>query len=655
MKRPKQGRGLFYTRDSGGKHEMTPTQYLGWAVSVTNELGLSFDGSSETIQSMIQQGEPSRGDVFLDFGVCGNLLSRPGLDRMLAEAETDPSVSHILIPRRDRFARPDDPLDAIAIEHRLRRNGITLVFMNRVCPPLAKGERASIEELLGGVIDYDRAGKDRTDLAQKIIYAQLSLAKEGYSTGGRPPYGFRRWLVKDDGTKIRQLQEGERVRMRGHHVVWFPGPDSELAVIRRILDLLRKMPASQVARRLTDDGVASPDTGRTRTDNGVKHVIHGIWHQTTIINIARNPLLVAICSYGRRSMGDQLRYAANGPRGLNDDDFRADGKPKVIRNPEEAMSRTPARFDALVDRDNHRDLIEILDHRGSSQRGKPRSRDPDKNPLGSRIVDMNCGWPMYRTPYGNTYRYTCGGYMQSRQCDHNHVDGPMATQFVLTSLRQKLVNPRVLQKLKERLRELAEGEQIASSHRDELAVQQAELVMVNANLKKVQGNMALADNREQYRAMALVFEDLRTQQADLERRVATAASHHHEAKGVDAQVDAAMAVLGRLPDLALDDRNLAKIGEAFRLVNVRLFLKFKRVQVKKRILNKLAHGVLTFGEAAPPVPLYAGPTGRRAIIANRAAAVAAGPGEGDESTLPSQDSPGREGNSSGNVNRGDRI
>ena len=78
-----------------------------------------------------------------------------------------------------------------------------------------------------------------------------------------------------------------------------------------------------------------------------------------------------------------------------------------------------------------------------------------------------------------------------------------------------------------------------------------------------------------------------------------------------------MALLDRLPDLAADNQNLAKVGDAFRLVNVRLFLKFEKVQVKKRTLNKLAHGIVTFGEAPPPVPLYAGPTGRRAIAANR--------------------------------------
>ena len=288
-----------------------------------------------------------------------------------------------MIPRRDRLARPDDPFDAIAIEIALRRDGITLVFMDRVLLPIPRGQRLGIEEAIGSYFDYDRAGKERTELAEKMIRAQLSLAKAGYSTGGRPSYGFRRWLVKDDGTRIRELADGERVRMPGHHVVWLPGPEEEFAVIRRILDLLKTVPASRVARMLTNEGVPAPDAGRTRTDNGVKHVTSGVWHATTITNIARNPLLVAIVTYGRRSMGDQRRLTANGPRALTEEDFRSDGKAKVIRNKAEEITQTPARFDPLVEPLKREQLIELLDRRGGSQRGKPRSRDPNKNPLGA--------------------------------------------------------------------------------------------------------------------------------------------------------------------------------------------------------------------------------------------------------------------------------
>ena len=41
LKRKQSGRALFYTRDSGGRHEMTPGQYVCWAQRKATELGLS--------------------------------------------------------------------------------------------------------------------------------------------------------------------------------------------------------------------------------------------------------------------------------------------------------------------------------------------------------------------------------------------------------------------------------------------------------------------------------------------------------------------------------------------------------------------------------------------------------------------------------------
>ena len=185
------------------------------------------------------------------------------------------------------------------------------------------------------------------------------------------------------------------------------------------------MPASRVAAVLTKEGVPTPDAERTRKDNGIRHTTSGVWHGTTIVNIARNPLLGAIVAYGRRSMGDQLRFEGSGPRGLTGSDFRADGKPKVIRNHDNQILTAAAKFDPLVDSARHEALLKILDKRGGTQRGKARSRDPNRNPLGGRIVDLNCCWPMYRIPKSDSYQYRCGAYTQSHGaiCDHNVVDG----------------------------------------------------------------------------------------------------------------------------------------------------------------------------------------------------------------------------------------
>ena len=211
MVRAEKGRALFLTRDSGGKAEMTPAQYVQWACGKAQELGLSLNGSGEMILEMIRNGESNRCDLYLDYDVCGNELSRPGLNRLLDRISSDPSISHVLIPRRDRLARPNEPVDAMKLEDSIRRLGVTLIFMNGSLPPLKRGERSDISHTIMACVEYDRAGRDRTDLAQKIIYAQLELAKAGYSIGGRPPYAFRRWLVKTDGTIVRKLEEGERV------------------------------------------------------------------------------------------------------------------------------------------------------------------------------------------------------------------------------------------------------------------------------------------------------------------------------------------------------------------------------------------------------------------------------------------------------------
>ncbi len=114
--------------------------------------------------------------------------------------------------------------------------------------------------------------------------------------------------------------------------------------------MLEKMAASRVAAILNEEGIPSPDAGRYRTDNGVRHQVSGLWHQPTIINIARNRLLVAIATHGQRSMGDQLRMTPEGPRSLSESDYRADNEPKVIRNPQSQhiTAKSPSPFDPVV-------------------------------------------------------------------------------------------------------------------------------------------------------------------------------------------------------------------------------------------------------------------------------------------------------------------
>jgi hypothetical protein len=224
-KRKEKGRALFYTRDSGGKHEMTPSEYVGWAQRRAEELGVEFNGTSEAIEAMIRDGRSVSGDLFLDFGVQGNILSRTGLDALIKTAVDDLNVSHVMIPRRNRLARPNDPLDGIKLENALRAHGVSLVFMDRLCPPLPRGKRPEITDLISAAIDYDRSAEDRRELAQKVLVCSTSARKTGLfyrrkttlrfsalaGDGGRqtsPTTGG--WRVREDARPSRPLAAGSR-------------------------------------------------------------------------------------------------------------------------------------------------------------------------------------------------------------------------------------------------------------------------------------------------------------------------------------------------------------------------------------------------------------------------------------------------------------
>ena len=653
--RPDAGRGLFYTRDSGGEHETTPGEYVLWAQRRATDLGIRFGGTPAQIEAMIRDGLSQEGDLFLDYGVKGNQLQRPGLDALFRVALTDATVSHVFIPRRDRFARPDDPLDGMKMEATLRRAGVTLVFMDMTLVPLARGKR-DLGESIVAMIDYDRAGKDRRELAQKMIYAQLNLAKQGFSTGGRPPFGFRRWLVQADGTPVRQLAAGETVKLAGHHVFWLPGPEEERALIRRILDLLQTMKASRVAALLTAEGIPSPDAGRLRTDRGVKHPTSGVWRQQTIVNIARNPLLRAVTEYGRRSMGETLRFSPEGPRELREADLHPDGKAKVVCNAPTVWVQAAASFEPLVELDQHRQLLDKLDARAGTQRGKPRGHDPSRNPLGGLVFDMGCGWPLYRQPYQQAFRYVCGLYQQSHgaQCKHNHVDGLVATRFLLGCIRQRLGTPARRQKLEQKLRELAQRERMTPGPDAALAAQRTALAAVRMQCQRAGQNLALAEGPEQYRAIATVFEQLKLQEKALEAEVGQLEQRAGARRDLDAEVAAALAGFDRLADLAAAPHDLGGLAQLFQKLNARLFFQFTELRVKKRVVNKVASGVVTFGTTPPPVALYEGPTGRRYMRGPAAPLGAAGPSSCESPHRPDH-VPGTAGNSLGKVHRGECL
>ena len=55
---------------------------------------------------MIRDGRFVDGDLFVDFGVSGNVMNRPALDELRRIVQSDHTISHLLVVRRDRLRGP---------------------------------------------------------------------------------------------------------------------------------------------------------------------------------------------------------------------------------------------------------------------------------------------------------------------------------------------------------------------------------------------------------------------------------------------------------------------------------------------------------------------------------------------------------------------
>jgi hypothetical protein len=162
---------------------------------------------------------------------------------------------------------------------------------------------------------------------------------------------------------------------------------------------------------------------------------------------------------------------------------------------------------------------------------------------------------------------------------------------------------------------------------------------------------AFGGNPDQFKAIASVFEQLKEKQSRLQVELEEAESHEPVASDIEAEIAQTMAVAEQLTELATREGSLETARQIFSLTNARLFLQFKTVQVKKRVLNKISGGVVTFGDAEPPISIYEGPTSRSRIKSEKKPASSGTDPSRPEICVVS----GQEDRSLGNVSRGDRI
>ena len=667
--RPKNGTALVYLRRSTGKQEASMSSQLRWALDAAPTFGVKTHVTQADAARLLAERKHEHGNLYLDDGITGADLDRPGFTALRKRALRDATVSHIFIHMPDRFARPEDALDAVRLQTELQKAGLTVVFSTNVGRPRRRGE-SNIGEDLQMYFQYHESGEFLRKLAQRVIERHVILAEAGYRTGGRPPYGFERVLV-DGSDNVRQvLPEGMLVRMEGCHVRLRVNDPDKIAVWLMILNWYDggTMGAKQLARRLNDMGIPAPDAGRTRTDNRVRHKVSGKWGHGTVLSLIKNRAIIGVSTYGVQSEGAHRRLGDAAPRYLEDRDLRDDGTPKVVNNPPERVIVGPAGYEALADVNVFERCQEKLVARGKSQRGVTRKRNPSDYPLALRVFDMSkskglpegCGHPMYAKTSGSRALYLCGRYNKTAgcQCDHNAVDADATLTFVLNVLRQSVDSVGGREALREQLHKLARGctAPAAPKVADDLQVIAQRVAGLEAEAQAIGRNLARSKDDEEMELFRAEHAAVKGQLQRLTSEYERQRAHYNDqaaADDVDAEVEAALAVYDDIEVVTKDFAARAEIPRVLEALNLRLWLNFGEGKKGKRAIRVLKGGLITTGAAELPMPLY-GPDADPAD-AGSGGSGALPPADGETNTPSVKPNGSPDGVSLTKVHRGDRI
>jgi hypothetical protein len=612
MPRPK-NQGLVYLRRSSDKQEISLPQQLEWAIAAAARDNVPLDATPADLAYMQERRLSSHKGIRLDDGISGSDLNRPGFLAVNRDALADARISHVFIYQRDRFARPEDALEMVQVEKKLLEAGITVVFSNAVSLPYQKGQQ-DIARDIGIMFGYYESGEFLRKHAERVLEFQRRLAREGYRTGGNPPYGFARWLVDGTGNRLEKLPRGKLVQQSGCHVRVFPDDFEKIAVWLQILELKAKgWGVKRIAQYLNDRGIPSPDAGRTRTDHGVKHLVSGKWNHNSVGELCRNPVILGIQQYGMRSEGKIRRLGNAGPRLLEEKDRTPEGTLRVIFNePELRITKQVA--DPEFDEAAWKSIQQQMDSRGKVQRGIRRAKDPAKYPLACRIVDLTgrCGSVLYGRICQGRAIYTCGRYMRTdgAECASNSVDAEAMLRFTLKTLKQLVDRHGNREKLRalllERARRAEEKPEVSPAQQELAGLVAKQRELCN-QLAIVQRRMASEPDDARYEAIGAEFDRLRLEQRQTEEAI-TARQAATEATSVqtpEQQVESALGLLDDVTRIAGEPTARAEVNPLLERLGVWIGLTFAGVvKGKKRIVQRLQSGMITFGDRQLPVPLF---------------------------------------------------
>ncbi len=193
---------------------------------------------------------------------------RDALVQLLNDVQARRDFDVILVYDVSRWGRFQDLDEAGYYEFLCRKNGAAVHY----CAEVFGNERSPFAIMLKSLKRMAAADYSR-ELALRVGLSMRRAVIQGYFPGGNPGYGLRRMLVGTDGIRKEILRPGERKAIRGGRTILVPGPDHEVATVRRVFDLFvnQRLTRTQIANLLNAEGVPY-QYGRAWQDQDVHRI-----------------------------------------------------------------------------------------------------------------------------------------------------------------------------------------------------------------------------------------------------------------------------------------------------------------------------------------------------------------------------------------------
>ncbi len=222
----------------------------------------SLEAQEELLRKHAKEHEQEVIRVYADSSSGRSVEGRGEFLQLIDDVKAGADFEAVLVRDVSRWSRAENTDEAGFYEFICRSNGVQVIYVDEIF-----GADTSPYSLLLKSVKRVMAAEYSLERSRQVKGAHARLVKLGFWPTGSVPFGLRRILVEPDGEVVREMLPGDRKALSSQRIKLAPGPEAEVATVRRIFTAyaVEEKSGERIAKELNADGVPGPKRGRWST------------------------------------------------------------------------------------------------------------------------------------------------------------------------------------------------------------------------------------------------------------------------------------------------------------------------------------------------------------------------------------------------------